>query len=229
MNIADFILHVFFPPHCMRCKTPLSAGMMCERCLSSVPRNSTFFCAACGARLPERKKICHAEMPYLLAAAGPYDDPVLKLLIHALKFRGMKNAAEPIADILARYLADAGADLAGYLIVPLPLHRRRRNQRGFNQTEEIARHLARRMHLEIRTDILVRDRHTMPQTETAGVAERRRNIAGCFSVAHPEDIARRDIVILDDVTTSGATLGEAAAALKAAGARRMIGLVAARA
>jgi ComF family protein len=229
MNVLNFILRVLFPPRCLICGVPLSAGVICASCFDRIPRHQTFFCAVCGARLPERKKICHRGAFYLLAAAGQYDDPALRALVHALKFHGVRQAAEPIAELIARYLVDTGTNLEGYLVIPLPLHPRRRNERGFNQTEEIARHLARRISLEVRTDILTRNRHTRPQTGMAGAEERRRNIAGCFSVAHPEDIRGRNIVVLDDVATSGATMGEASRMLKAAGARRIIGLAAARA
>ena len=81
----------------------------------------------------------------------------------------------------------------------------------------------------MRTDILTRSGHAKPQTETASVAERHQNILGCFSVIKPDAVCRKNIILLDDVTTSGATLGEAARALKTAGARKIIGLTVAKA
>ncbi len=237
MKYIDFIrriiIRILFPPHCLVCHVPLAEDVVCTACRDAIPRNAHFFCAACGARIPFHenelpRKICHRNAPYILGAAGSYGDTSLKLLIHSLKFRGIRRAAEPLAEIVARYIADTGADLHGFILIPLPLHRRRRNRRGFNQAEEMARHLARRLRLEMRNDVLARARHVKPQTETAGAAERRLNIAGCFSVTKPEAVLHRDIIILDDVATSGATLQEAAGTLKAAGARRIIGLVAAK-
>jgi ComF family protein len=154
---------------------------------------------------------------------------VPRCLIHNLKFRGVRDAAKPLAELVAKYLTSIPVDLNDFLLIPIPLSRLRRNERGFNQTEEIARHLTRLVPLRTRTDILTRTRHTKPQTETADVAERRRNVLSCFSVAKPDAIAQKDILLLDDVATSGATLGEAARALKGAGARRIIGVTAAKA
>ena len=236
MNIADRIasgaIHLLFPPACAACGAGIARGAVCEACRTSIRIHRHFFCAVCGARLPGPglpRKICHPAAPLLLAAAGSYDDPVLKSLIHALKFRGVRRAAEPLADLIARYLAATGFDPKGFILAPLPLHRRRRNRRGFNQSEDIGRHLARRLGMEFRTDLLVRIRHAKPQTESASAAERARNVAACFAVPRPGDTAQRKVIILDDVTTSGATLAEAARTLRAAGARTVVGLAAAKA
>jgi competence protein ComFC len=115
------------------------------------------------------------------------------------------------------------------MLVPVPLHWQRRNERGFNQTEEIARCLAARLSLALRKDILIRSRRTRPQTGTATITQRKENVLGCFSAVKPAEVCRKNIILLDDVTTSGATLGDAARALKAAGARKIIGLTAAKA
>ena len=232
---------MLFPPDCAACGARIVRGTVCDACRASIRVHRHFFCAVCGARLSAEalakarspasgttKTACHPAAPFLLAAAGSYEDPALKALIHALKFRGLRNAAEPLAEIVADYLAETGFDPAGFVLVPLPLHRRRRNRRGFNQTEEIGRHLARRLGIELRTDILVRIRHTKPQTEIPGAA-RQRNVVSCFAVPRPAAAAGKDIIILDDVTTSGATLAEAVRAMKAAGARKIVCLAAAKA
>ena len=237
MNFLNFISGIFFPPQCLACRASISAGVICESCLGRIPLLGTLFCARCGARLPgirfengsfAVKKICHLDTTYLLGSAGPYDDATLKLLVHQLKFRGSRLAARPLADLIARYLGNIALDLNGFMLIPLPLHWRRRNERGFNQAEEIARCLAERVPLRMRTDILARSRSTEPQTATGTVAKRKENVRGCFSVVKPADVFRKNIILLDDVTTSGATLGEAARALKAAGARKIIGLTAAK-
>jgi ComF family protein len=229
MKYIDFILKALFPPRCLACGASISAGVICERCLGKIPLFETLFCARCGARLPRTKKICHADAPYLLGSAGPYDNATLKLLVHQLKFRSARLAARPLADLIARYLENITLDLDGFMLIPLPLHWRRKNERGFNQAEEIARCLTDRVPLKIRTDVLVRSRYTEPQTGTGSVAKRRENVLGCFSVVKPTDVLRKNIILLDDVATSGATLGEAARALRTAGARKIIGLTAAKA
>jgi ComF family protein len=168
-------------------------------------------------------------MPYLLGSAGPYDNATLKLLIHNLKFRGVRQAAKPLAVLIARYLGKIPIDTGKFILIPLPLSCKRRNERGFNQAAEIAKYLAEYLSIQIRSDILMRNRNTKPQTETKNAAERQKNILGCLSVSKQRDIFRKDILLLDDVVTSGATLGEAARALKAAGARKIIAITAAKA
>ncbi len=233
MKYIDFILKILFPPRCLACSRAIPAGVMCKPCLEKIPRYRTLFCARCGARLPGTnfgaKKICHRDTDYLLGSASPYDDSTLKLLIHHLKFRGVRRAAEPLADLIAQYLRSTEVDFSEFILIPLPLSRRRKNQRGFNQAEEIARHLVEKISLPMRCDILARTKNTKPQTETVNAAERQQNILNCFSVIKPDGVYRKDIILLDDVTTSGATLGEAARMLKAAGARRIIGLTVAKA
>jgi ComF family protein len=224
-----FISGILFPPRCLACDATLGAGIICEPCFEKIPRFKTLFCAECSARMPGMRKTCHRDTPYILGPACPYDDPTAKLLIRQLKFHDVRQAAEPLAGLLARYLADIAINTSEFILIPMPLSRRRRNERGFNQAEEIARRLAERLPLNIRNDILARSRHAKPQTETTNAAERQRNILGCFSVVRPDAVFRKDIIILDDVTTSGATLGEAARTLKAAGARTIIGLAAAKA
>jgi len=232
MNYLDsavtFVINIFFPPQCVVCDINLKAGVICEPCFAKIPRFRTLFCADCGARLPGMKKICHPDFPYVLGAAGPYDGS-LKLLVHRLKFRSVRRAAEPLAALIVRYLGDISLDTKKFIFIPLPLSRKRRNERGFNQTEEIARYIAKSLPISVRTDILRRHRNAKPQTSTSSAHERRENILGCFSVAEPGAILHKDVVLLDDVTTSGATLEEAARALKAAGARKIIGLAVAKA
>jgi ComF family protein len=228
-SVIKSIANVLFPPQCIACGIRLADGAVCKPCLEKIPRFKTLFCADCNARLPGIKKICHPDAACVLGAAGPYDDAALKLLIYHLKFRGMRRAAEPLAGLMARYLADIAIDAKKFILIPMPLSRRRQNERGFNQAEEIARHLAGLLGISVRNDVLARNRNTKPQTDTVSAAERRRNILGCFSVVKPDDVRHHDIILLDDVTTSGATLKEAAHALKAARTRRIIGLAAAKA
>lgn len=237
MKYIEWVLKILFPPRCLACDIPIEEGVVCRSCFEKIPRHGTLFCARCGARLPgaatgnsDIKKICHRDTDYILGSAGPYDDAALKLLIHHLKFRAVRRAAEPLAEILARYLADIRmVDMGEFILIPVPLSRGRQNERGFNQAEEIARYLTKYVSLPVRNDILIRSKNSKPQTETTNAAERQQNILGCFSVTKPDDVCGKKIILLDDVTTSGATLGEAARMLKSAGARKIIGLTAAKA
>ena len=231
MNFFNFISNIIFPPQCLVCGKNIENGVICEVCFREIPLFETLQCGICGARLPDRKKTCHPDIPYLLAAATSYDVSAVKTLIHKLKFRSMRKAAEPLGDLLFCYLTKLDLDLRTFSLVPVPLSRKRKYERGFNQAEEIARRIIQRTenHLTLLGTVLVRIKNTKPQTETATRHERLVNIQNCFAVRDPASIHGKNILLLDDVTTSGATLREAALALKAVGAKKIIALVVAKA
>ena len=111
------------------------------------------------------------------------------------------------------------------LLVPIPITRRRKWMRGYNQSELLAHEITVKDStgsLEFAPHILKKIRHTKPQTTIKERAERLRNIEGCFATQNPERIRKRDIVLIDDIYTTGATLREAAKILKSSGARKII-------
>jgi ComF family protein len=149
----------------------------------------------------------------------PYRAPSVRALILEAKFRGNRRAQRLLGTVLANHLADAlRAESLPCRLIPIPLGARRRQERGYNQVEEIARAACRALPLPIRLEprLLARVIETRPQTEL-GKDARRRNIAGVFR-AQDLDPAYLYILI-DDVLTTGATLREAAQALTAAGGR----------
>lgn len=213
----DFFVSLFFPRPCIACGAAIAAGALCEPCRAGIV-------ASRGIR------ISHPAPRCALGAAGTYQNDVLKALIHALKFRGVQAAAEPLADALAACAARLPEACArGATVVPVPLSRERLRARGFNQSERIAAIVARRLGLTLDTRALVRIRDTKPQSETRNVAERRENVRGCFAVADPRAVRGEHIILIDDVTTSGTTFLEAARALTDAGAGRIVALAVAQA
>lgn len=225
----DFFMDIFSPPVCVFCEAGVDRGAICDACRAKIVLNQTLFCGKCGARLPEAKKICHPDVPYLLGAAADYDTDELKTLVHALKFRGIRLAAEPLADILIEYVSRLGLDLSDYVAMPLPLSRKREFARGFNQSELIAKRFAARVGIPLETKALARIKHSKPQSETENIFERRENIRGCFSVAASESVEKKKIILIDDVTTSGTTFLEAAETLRACGTRKILALACAKA
>jgi ComF family protein len=164
-----------------------------------------------------------------LGAATSYENPAIQSLVQALKFRRVKRAAHPLAGILIEYIASLGIIFDNSLVIPVPLSKPRLKGRGFNQAELIACPIAQAYGLTLNTGELIRARHAKPQSEMRNVAERRENIRGAFAVTPSTVIRGKKIVLIDDVTTSGATFLEAARALKAAGAGRIIALAVAKA
>jgi len=131
----------------------------------------------------------------------------------------------PLAKLLQDYLNTN--PLPAEVLVPVPLHQKRLRERGYNQSSLLARELSKLINLPVVDNCLSRQRHAPPQARTSTVEERQRNIAGAFAC---RDYRLRDkqVLLIDDVSTSGATLDACAAALKAAGATSVWGLVMAR-
>ncbi len=164
------------------------------------------------------------EEATICRAAGAYAG-ALSAIVHALKYQHRTSLAKPLGDLIARHCGDAlhGADL----VVPVPLHPSRQRARGFNQAALLARALPLPC-----AEALARVRATPSQTDLP--ADRRRlNVKGAFAVV-PRDRQRaalsgRCLVLVDDVATTGATLGECAKVLREAGAREVRAVTAARA
>lgn len=229
-RIRDGLLDILFPSSCLSCgaDTTATRAVLCQTCLDSIPVHSAFFCPLCLARVPDPRFRCHPAA-FLAGAAVSYDEPSAKALVKALKYQGVRSAALPLGTLAARHLALAAPPgfLQNAVLVPVPLSASRRRVRGYNQAEEIARVVADELRLPLEPELLRRIRHTKPQTEIAGRDERLKNVAGSFAAS--EDARGHTVLVIDDVYTTGATMGEAVRTLKAAGARRVYGITAARA
>ncbi len=130
---------------------------------------------------------------------------------------------------LARLLRDylVTNPVPGEVLVPVPLHRRRLRERGYNQSSLLARELGKLISLPVEDDYLVRQKHALPQARTSNINERKSNVADAF-ICHDHRLRGRQVLLIDDVSTSGATLDACAAVLKAAGAASVWGLALAR-
>ncbi len=178
---------------------------MCLTC--GLPMTVPGICGACRRRQP----------PFAYARAAARYGEVVRETLHAFKFGGRRALAAPLAELLAELGPDSLPGGAPDLIVPVPLHPRRERERGFNQALLLARRVGRAWSRPVRSDVLRRTAPTPPQTEL-GVDARRANVRGAFAVRRPELVADRHILIVDDVFTTGATVGECARCLRRAGA-----------
>ncbi|MDD2657500.1 MAG: phosphoribosyltransferase family protein [Candidatus Pacebacteria bacterium] len=172
------------------------------------------------------------EVPRLVPATRPltvgllpFSSTSVRSAIHEAKYHGSEHAFTLLSSALADYLRDCddvGPRRSYISLVPVPLGRERRKERGFNQVQEIAQRAARELDIRVDATLLVRVRETVSQVSLPREA-REENMRGAFSAAHPADPAHTYIVI-DDVITTGATLQAAVDALKEAGAEHIIPL-----
>jgi len=228
MNFA-LLTNILFPAECISCRRGVRDGALCATCMDKILFRPILFCGSCRKRLPCMLPSCHPDTPYLFGAAGSYHNKPLKDLIHGLKFNFMRSAADPIGDVLGAALAKIPIDIRDYTVTSLPLSKRRERLRGFNQSTLIARRAAALVGLPFQEGFIVRTKHRKPQSETQSIAEREKNIKGCFVPTTARAAKGKNIILIDDVTTSGATFHAASAALHHAGAKTVIALAAAHA
>jgi len=149
----------------------------------------------------------------------------MRQAIHQLKYQNLRALVVPLAKLLQEYLT--ANPVPGEVLVPVPLHKKRLRERGYNQSGRLAQELGKLVNLPVVADCLIRQWHTPPQVRTSTVEERWHNIATAF-VCRDSRLQSKQVLLIDDVATSGATLDACAAALKASGATSVWGLVTAR-
>jgi len=189
-----------FPPLCPRCGRPQASGILCPTCAQTTGAISVI-------RSPLRF------------------EGVARRAIHELKYRNLRAIAPTLATYLVRSLRDAGYEPD--IIVPVPLHPRRARRRGYNQSFLLAREVAKETCTLISADALTRVREGASQVHTTSVEERRQNVSGAFA-CNDTSVSGKQVLVVDDVCTTGATLESCAVALRGAGAVGVWGLTVAR-
>lgn len=231
-KVKQIALDILFPPICILCERHLNNGekekSICTMCLKSIPVAVVLTCPVCGARLADNKKTCHKDSGYRLAASSSYNNDQVKKLIWRLKYEKKSAAAKPLALILETHLRNLALNISDYHILPVPLHKNRERERGFNQAALIAEHLSKKISLPVIKGGFIRTKDTEPQAESKNFEAREKNVLGSFQITNPEFIKGKNIILLDDVFTSGSTMNEAVEALKTEGAAKILALVVAK-
>ncbi len=211
------ILGWLYPERCNLCGG--RGGPWCTPCRTALPAVGRA-CRCCGVAITggERCGACQRAPPPLAATVAPFRyAPPLDGLVHRFKYGGRLELARALGLLLAEHIAQRRAPLPE-LLVPVPLHRGRLRERGFNQSLELCRVLSRQLDIPYRSGGVLRNRATPSQ---AGLARRARaaNVRGAFTVA--AGVGATHVAVVDDVITSGHTVGALARALRNAGARRI--------
>jgi ComF family protein len=239
-RILDDFLNLIFPDVCFLCATPVSRSRDCGICSLCWEKTLALqiyppFCPSCGLPLPNFESgsihLCGGCLqqlpPYSGARSFGHYSAEVRQIIHGLKFDGRRNLAGLLAPLLAGVFFDAWDKSDFDYITAVPLHPRRRRERGFNQSELLAQELARCIAIPY-LQVLKRVRHTFPQVGLTD-SQRRDNIRHAFQCNNHQQIARGRILLIDDVMTTGATVSGAAQTLIKAGARSVSVLTVARA
>ncbi len=225
-KLKGIAVGLLFPRWCIGCGK--EGDFLCPSCHRSLPRIMPPLCPMCGKPQPSGILCpgCVSWQAEIDGIRSPFRfDGVARQAIHQLKYRNLRALAVPLAKLLNDYLITN--PLPREVLVPVPLHHKRLRERGYNQSSLLTRQLGKLANLPVVDDCLIRERHAPPQARTSTVDERRSNVTNAFTCRHHR-LKDRQVLLIDDVSTSGATLDACATALKAAGATSVWGLVLAK-
>jgi ComF family protein len=231
-SFKDYILDLFLPKFCFGCGK--EGNYLCEDCLAVIEILERNFCPGCqkvtvnGETCPSCKKSTKLNGLYFSTS---YQNNLVKKMITQFKYEPLiRELKKPLADLIITHFQlceKTKSYFADFVLVPVPLEIKRMKWRGFNQSEEIAKELAKYLEIPVISDSLFKTKETLPQMELNS-EEREENIKGAFLVKNIEKIVRKRILLVDDVYTTGSTMNECARALKDAGAREVWGVAVAR-
>lgn len=219
-------LDLLFPLRCIECGN--EGSLICPGCRNRLSWIMTPVCPFCGVDKPLDIPCtsCPVFQPVIDGIRAPFRfEGTIRSAVHQLKYRNLRAIAAPLAKMMADYLDDN--PLPYDIIIPVPLHNKRLRERGYNQSELLAKEIAGLTGIRIEKDLLTRHRHTPAQVMTKSIQERHANLTGAFT-CKSENINGKKVLLIDDVATSGATLDACAKALKSAGAVSVWGLTLAR-
>lgn len=245
-EIKNFFLDLLFPKYCVNCG--LEGETVCFSCTQKIIPVVSQICPECH-KLSERgeyHKKCSKDNPLKgIICASYFEEGPIREMIHNFKYNGVVELGESLAELMVKALKEnfkiqisnyksisklktSKFDIGNweFVITFVPLHWRRQAQRGYNQSEILAKIISEKLSV-VCCQLLVKLRSTKRQAELTG-SNRRKNLERVFSAKTDIDIKNKRIIIVDDVTTTGSTLNECAKALKDAGAKEVWGLVVAR-
>ena len=222
--LARRALDLVLPPSCTGCGR--DGQFVCSTCESSLSRLERPYCARCARPGYERLcEWCAASSPAFDGVRAPYlFEDATRRIVYSLKYSNIRASAPDLGRLMAEYMASN--PISGDVLVPVPLHRRRERERGYNQSELLTQELGKRTGLAVEAGLVRRVRDTPPQVSIENYEERTGNIEGAFEC--PSPLSGESLVLIDDVVTTGSTMSACAAALKAAGALSVWGLALAR-
>ncbi|MBL7154887.1 MAG: ComF family protein [Candidatus Portnoybacteria bacterium] len=224
------ILDLFFPINCLGCGQ--EGQFICPACFEQIPLNrETPF------------KFSSTSLTGLMIASD-YDYPLVKQAIHRYKYDFVKDLAEPLGQLMANrlgaILSTSKVSWDSTLLIPVPLHKKRLRWRGFNQAELLAQKISQELRIPLINNLLIRAKYRLPQMAIKSSQERKANIKQAFELKKPKRLVLKNfkddasgfknktIILVDDVSTTGATLEECAQVLKRLKPKQIWGLVIAR-
>lgn len=233
-QLKNVLLDTLFPAHCLSCGK--EGIFLCRDCNAAIPLLPPV-CIGCAMLTPKTDtnppghtcRRCRAKIPIrVFISPLLYRTPLARRLIHELKYRRITTLAPLLADMIVSYIRYYRIELPTQaIIIPIPLHPRKERVRGSNQATLIAENLAQQLSLTLDTETLIRSIATPPQS-ALNAAKRHKNVRNIFSIQDKQHLRGTTVILVDDVKTTGATLEQAARALKKGGVRYIWAITVAR-
>ena len=222
--VMDSLLDFLYPPSCFHCDKLLSEHkMLCDECFENLEAISFGECPVCGMHLPQGVTTCpdHPttsafEPIQFIRSLGIFND-VLKNLIHGLKYKDRTDIGVYFGHLLGKLVVNEHRFRGFELVIPVPLYKTRQRERGYNQSERIARGIFERARIPYAKSLVIRKQVTQSQT-LLDLREREENVRGIFEITDKKKIEGKNIIIVDDVITTGATAKSLAKTLRDANA-----------
>lgn len=227
------ILQLLFPPgpYCYFCGSSLKSWEVywCSRCKKEISNHKGLQCRKCARFITggEMCSFCQKDnYPFTVARSAGLYDGKLKEALQEFKFRGKRSLAKPLGRLLALEAIKDERFLEADLIIPVPMHRVKLAQRGYNQSELLAKEVAVKLGIPFEKDVLVKIRHTADMVGL-GREERSKNLQGAFFVQDHNIVLQKSILLIDDIFTTGFTALSCSETLLKAGAKKVLVLTAA--
>jgi ComF family protein len=231
-----FFEDIIFPRRCVCCGRYNEYSYLCHKCFGTLPICQKLECMSCGApsKAGESCVKCSKQTSIdNFFVASRYSDRNVVKIIKTFKYRFIADLSTPLSKLMTKYinrlikLKNINIFQDNPILIPVPLHTRRLNWRGFNQSELLAQKLGDTFQLNTRTDVLIRKKEITPQAEVE-IRQRVQNVKNIFSCKNKRDISGKHIMLIDDICTTGSTLNECAKALKKAGVKNVSAIVVAK-
>jgi ComF family protein len=225
-SLKQNVLNFLFPPRCVSCGK--GGAFLCRKCRNKLSYLQPPLCTRCSKPI-RTGTICQKCQAQNLDIDGicsifKYGGAIRQAVIQ-FKYENTKVLADPLSYFMVEYLKKHR--LSFDVIIPVPIHKLRLRERGYNQSSLLAQRLSRMTRIPVAEGVLIRTKHTPSQAKSDSVEQRRKNIRNAFKCVN-HNMSGKRILLIDDVCTSGSTLNACAASLKSAGAASVWGLTVAK-
>ncbi|WP_058485998.1 ComF family protein [Defluviitalea phaphyphila] len=227
--LIDIILNIIYPPKCIFCNTiiPIQKEKgICDDCKKSLPFIKEKVCQKCGKPIDniEERNTCFDCIKYppiydkgwaLLVYEG-----IVRDMIYRFKYGGHKEYAVYLGVLMANKIKNENIKEKFDLIIPIPMHLKKKRIRGYNQSEELAKIISKQLKIPIDITILTRIKETKPQSGLS-ITQRKNNLKKAFKIKQNTDLKGKKILLIDDIYTTGSTINTCANILKKKGVKKV--------